>query len=95
MPRYAQLKGPIPILCLALMAPLYSQHPISWRDSSPHTIQFVTVDKEVRLEVLDWGGRGKCVVLLAGGGNTAHVKSNEEPQRGAVSNKTTAESLAD
>jgi pimeloyl-ACP methyl ester carboxylesterase len=31
------------------------------------------VEKDVRLEVLDWGGSGRPVVLLAGGGQTAHV----------------------
>jgi pimeloyl-ACP methyl ester carboxylesterase len=33
----------------------------------------VTVDKDVALEVLDWGGSGGAMVLLAGAGNTAHV----------------------
>jgi hypothetical protein len=42
-------------------------------DSSQHTTQFVTVAKDVRLEVLDWGGSGQPIVLLAGAGNTAHV----------------------
>jgi non-heme chloroperoxidase len=42
-------------------------------DTSPHKIQFVTVDKNVRLEVLDWGGSGRPVVLLAGLGSDAHV----------------------
>jgi pimeloyl-ACP methyl ester carboxylesterase len=32
----------------------------------------VTVDKGVKLEVLDWGGTGPSLVLLAGLGNTAH-----------------------
>jgi non-heme chloroperoxidase len=62
-----------PLLCIALLAPFSSQRPASWRDSSPHTTRFVTVEKDVRLEVLDWGGSGRPVVLLAGGGNTAHV----------------------
>ena len=44
-----------------------------WHDPSPHTVQFVTVDKAVRLEVLDWGGTGRPVVLLAGLSDTAHV----------------------
>lgn len=35
--------------------------------------QFVSVGKNVRLEVLDWGGTGRPVVLLAGLGNSAHV----------------------
>jgi pimeloyl-ACP methyl ester carboxylesterase len=42
-------------------------------DSSPHRVQFVSVDKDVKLEVLDWGGTGRPVVLLAGLGSTAHV----------------------
>src|SRR3972149_8748496 len=58
----------------------YSQQPASWRDPSPHTIQFVTVDKDVRLEVLDWGGPGRPVVLLAGGGNTAHIFDEFAPK---------------
>jgi hypothetical protein len=36
-------------------------------------VKFVTVAPNVQLETLDWGGRGKAIVLLAGGGNTAHV----------------------
>ena len=47
--------------------------PAPWSDPSPHAVQFVTVDEGVRLEVLDWGGRGRSIVLLAGSGNTAHV----------------------
>jgi pimeloyl-ACP methyl ester carboxylesterase len=33
----------------------------------------VTVDEHVRLEVLDWGGTGRPILLLTGLGNTAHV----------------------
>jgi len=43
------------------------------RDASPHKVQFVTVDNGVKLEVLDWGGTGRPLVMLAGLGNTAHV----------------------
>jgi non-heme chloroperoxidase len=42
------------------------------RDPTPHTIQFVTVEKDVKLEVLDWGGTGRPVVLLTGLGDNAH-----------------------
>ena len=45
----------------------------AWKDLSPHTIRFVTVDAGVKLEVLEWGGSGRPVLLLAGNGNTAHV----------------------
>ena len=41
-------------------------------DSSPHSVQFITVDRSVKLEVLDWGGSGRPLVLLAGLGDTAH-----------------------
>jgi non-heme chloroperoxidase len=49
------------------------QTPGPWRDPSPHQVRFVTVDKDVQLEVLDWGGSGRPIVLLAGSGNSAHV----------------------
>jgi pimeloyl-ACP methyl ester carboxylesterase len=49
-------------------------------DSSPHTTRYVTVDKDVSLEVLDWGGSGRPVVLLAGLGDTAHVFDQFAPK---------------
>jgi len=44
-----------------------------WQDTSSHNTRFVTVNGNVQLEVLDWGGAGRPVVLLAGLGNTAHI----------------------
>jgi non-heme chloroperoxidase len=41
-------------------------------DPSPHTARLVTVDKGVKLEVLDFGGSGPPLIFLAGLGNTAH-----------------------
>lgn len=42
----------------------------------PHPrTQYVTVAPDVNLEVVDWGGTGKPLVLLAGQGNTAHIFS--------------------
>lgn len=52
----------------------------AFRDPSPHNIQFVTVDKGVKLEVLDWGGTGRPVVLLAGLGNSAHIFDKFAPK---------------
>ena len=66
MPRCSQLAGVL--LLIALLAPFYSQQSASWRDPSPHTVQFVTVEKNVRLEVLDWGGSGRPVVPWPGAG---------------------------
>jgi non-heme chloroperoxidase len=51
-----------------------------WHDLSPHKVQFVTVDKDVKLEVLDWGGSGRPLVFLAGLGDTAHVFDDFAPK---------------
>jgi hypothetical protein len=42
-------------------------------DTSGHKVSFVTVEPGVELEVLDWGGTGQTLVLLAGMGDNAHV----------------------
>jgi len=68
------------VLLAFLAVPLHSQSLAVWKDPSPHTTRFVTVDKDVRLEVLDWGGSGRPIVLLAGGGNTAHVFDDFAPK---------------
>jgi pimeloyl-ACP methyl ester carboxylesterase len=52
----------------------------SWHDPSPHQVQLVTVQDNVKLEVLDWGGSGRPIVLLAGSGNTAHVYDDFAPK---------------
>ena len=41
-------------------------------DSSPHKITFATVQKDVKLEVLDWGGNGPPLIFLAGLDSTGH-----------------------
>jgi len=45
--------------------------------------QFVEVQPDVKLEVLDWGGTGRNLVLLAGLGNTAHVFDSLGPKLAA------------
>src|SRR6202046_6926 len=47
---------------------------------SPHIVQFVLVDKDVKLEVLDWGGSGTPLIFLAGAGDTAHRFDGFAPQ---------------
>ena len=49
-------------------------------DSSPHKVQFISVDKDVKLEVLDWGGTGRPLVLLTGLGDNAHVFDKFAPK---------------
>jgi pimeloyl-ACP methyl ester carboxylesterase len=78
MARYNLLVGFI--LLVLLLAPVYSQGSAVWKDPSPHITRFVSVEKDVRLEVLDWGGSGRPIVLLAGGGNTAHVFDGFAPK---------------
>ena len=47
--------------------------PAACADNTPHKIRFVKVAPGVELEVLDWGGTGKAMVLLTGLGDNAHV----------------------
>ena len=68
------------MLLVAFSFPLYAQQLSPWKDPSPHTTRFVRVQEGVRLEVLDWGGSGKPLVLLAGGGDTAHVFDDFAPK---------------
>jgi pimeloyl-ACP methyl ester carboxylesterase len=46
---------------------------MSCLDTSGHEVRFMEVEPDVRLEVLDWGGSGETLVLLAGLGDNAHV----------------------
>jgi len=50
-----------------------------WTDPSKHTRIFVETEPGVRLEVLDWGGTGQAVLLLAGHGDTAHIFDDFAP----------------
>jgi non-heme chloroperoxidase len=68
------------MLLVSLVVPLYSQQHAAWKDPSSHITRFVTVDKNIRLEVLDWGGSGRPLMLLAGGGDTAHVFDEFAPK---------------
>jgi len=75
--RYVFFAGLAVLVFARNLAP---QQPAKWHDPSPHTVQFITVDTNVKLEVLDWGGVGRPLVLLAGGGNTAHVFDDFAPK---------------
>src|SRR5687767_12970390 len=67
------------VLSVLLAMPTGAAVDAAWRDPSPHTVRFVTMGDGVRLEVLDWGGSGRAIVLLAGGGNTAHAFDDFAP----------------
>ena len=49
-------------------------------DVSPPTAQMIPVEPNVKLEVLDWGGMGRPLVLLSGMGDTAHVFDKFAPK---------------
>ncbi len=59
------------LIALSFLTCAVAQQTAVWRDPSKHHVHFVTVQDGVRLEVLDWGGAGQAVVLLAGY-QTAH-----------------------
>jgi pimeloyl-ACP methyl ester carboxylesterase len=63
---------PVSLLC--------AQNVVSSHDPKLHRVQFVTVDQDVKLEVLDWGGSGPPLVFLAGLGNNAHVFDRFAPK---------------
>ena len=68
------------VLCVLFAASTYSNERDGWVDPSPHKVRLVTVAEDVRLEVLDWGGNGRAIVLLPGGGDTAHVYDDFAPK---------------
>src|SRR4051794_19016958 len=49
-------------------------------DSAEHRVLHVTVAPGVRLEVLDWGGSGPAVLLLAGMSNSGHSYDTFAPR---------------
>lgn len=82
--RFTGVTRVLAIFISALMLPKPSTAQTAafaaWNDPSPHKVQFVTVEKGVKLEVLDWGGNGQPIVLLAGLGNTAHAFDDFAPK---------------
>jgi non-heme chloroperoxidase len=82
MPELKRLRWSslLPVVMLFLALSVRGQEAAKWQDPSKHQVMFVTVEKGVRLEVLDWGGSGRPVVLLAGSWNTAHVFDDFAPK---------------
>lgn len=78
--RISQARAAVWILAPLLTASPAIAQEAGWRDPSPHTEQFVFVEDSVRLEVLDWGGTGRALVLLSGLGFTAHSFDDIAPE---------------
>ena len=51
-----------------------------WHDPSPHRREMISVEQDVQLEVLDWGGKGRPLIFLSGLGNTSHIWDNFAPK---------------
>jgi pimeloyl-ACP methyl ester carboxylesterase len=66
-------------LIAAAMTALLGSRLAAQQQASPK-IQFIQVDRDVRLEILDWGGTGRPVVLLAGNTRTAHDFTDFAPE---------------
>lgn len=77
MTRLLQLSllGVAALLMLAAPTAVWAtdHKPAACADNTPHKVRFVKVAPGVELEVLDWGGTGKAMVLLTGLGDNAHV----------------------
>jgi non-heme chloroperoxidase len=61
----------------------FAQNDPSFLGETALKTQFIEVQPDVKLEVLDWGGTGRNLVLLAGLGNTAHVFDSLGPKLAA------------
>jgi pimeloyl-ACP methyl ester carboxylesterase len=70
----------IVFLSLLLPVQLLARQQARWADPSPHTVRFVVVERGARIEVLDWGGSGRALVLLAQLGQTAHIYDDLAPK---------------
>jgi len=55
-----------------------------WVDPSRKHVRFIAVPgqagKNIRLEIIDWGGRGPALVLLAGLGESGHIYNDLAPR---------------
>ena len=68
------------LLLLATLLPVVVNAQERQPASKQSGLSFITTEPGVRLEVKDWGGVGKPVVLLAGLGGTLHVFDGFAPQ---------------
>lgn len=67
------MKRFLAIAAMTLLSLGVNAQPAIPSDTSPHKVQLIDADKDVKLEVLDWGGSGPPMIFLSGGGGTAHV----------------------
>jgi pimeloyl-ACP methyl ester carboxylesterase len=68
------------LLAMCASATAQSSPAKPWSDPSPHRVRFVPVDRDVKLEVVDWGGSGPPLVFLSGLQDVAHGFDDFAPQ---------------
>ena len=77
-------KGVVGVACalltVPLAAPAFAQSSNLNAPAAAASVQFVSVESDIKLEVLDWGGTGRPLVLLAGLGGTAHAFDHFAPK---------------
>lgn len=71
---------PLFSLVMACAAAAGQQEAAKPADTTVHAVQMVQVENDVKLEVLDWGGSGPPVILLAGLRFDAHVYDTFAPK---------------
>jgi non-heme chloroperoxidase len=65
---------------MAVVAILATQFTAAAEGGATPKVQHVAVERNVTLEVLDWGGTGRPIILLAGLGGTAHAFDKFAPK---------------
>jgi len=68
------------IIVLLLSLGLQSAAGQGARDRSPHSARLVSIGENIKLEVLDWGGKGPPIIFLSGLGDTAHAFDDFAPK---------------
>jgi non-heme chloroperoxidase len=76
----SHLKNKAGKLIVLIALSVIASHAQDKPDATPHIVQLITVDQDVKLEVLDWGGVGRPLVFLTGLGNNAHVYDKFAPK---------------
>ena len=74
--RFGRLRAAVLPFALLSIGLAYAP---AWKDPSKHIERFIQTGSGVKLEVLDWGGRGQPVLLLAGHGDTGHIFDDFAP----------------
>lgn len=72
-------KNPILVALITFMLAHSTLSQDNWVDKSPHAKGFVK-SNGVNLHYLDWGGKGKVLLFLAGVGNSAHIFDDIAPK---------------